>query len=256
MQYAAWKGSELQYVNPDMDCQSAWKKRFDRVLDTLLPMQCLLCGQPCREICICRPCVEGLPGNPNACHTCGLPQESSRDSVCGACLARRPAFDRVHAPLLYEFPVDRLIHLLKFRRNLAAGRALALIMMEHLPTADGSPPPILVPVPLHWSRSLGRGYNQSTELGWHIARWTGFKLTDGKLVRRRRTRAQAGLDAESRRRNLRKAFRWNGPPLKGMKVVLIDDVMTTGTTARECARVLRKAGAESVEAWVAARAIH
>ncbi len=218
-------------------------------------MHCLLCGFRCAGVCLCRACIEGLPRNLKACRSCGLPLGAQQEPVCGACLRRPLAFDRVYAPLLYEFPVDRLIHLFKFRRNLSAGKALAHIMAERMALSDDPAPLILVPVPLHWMRRFSRGYNQATELARHLALSTGLRLVEGNLTRKRPTRAQAGLDAASRRRNMRKAFHWKGPPLTGTCVLLIDDVMTTGSTTGECARVLRKAGAESVEAWVAARAI-
>jgi ComF family protein len=138
----------------------------------------------------------------------------------------------------------------KFRGDFAAGAALtaALALGPRPPAGER---PWLVPVPLHWSREIFRGFNQAMVLARDLAVVTGWPLRPG-LKRRRRTRPQARLAGAPRRDNLAGAFRWRGPSLAGRQVVLVDDVMTTGTTLAECALALR--GAE-VHLWVATRAL-
>jgi ComF family protein len=201
---------------------------------------------------LCGDCLAGLPRAELACPRCALPVPSAGE--CGACIRKAPAWDRAFAGTLYEFPVDALVGLLKYRGQLAAAPALAAAM---IPAARGGAlqNTLLIPVPLHWSRLAGRGYNQSLELASTLARIEGFHLDERSLKRLRRTPAQAGLDAATRRRNLRGAFAWRGPPLAGTRVILVDDVMTTGSTAAACTRVLREAGAGTVDVWVAARAV-
>jgi ComF family protein len=147
-----------------------------------------------------------------------------------------------------------LVKALKYQRRLAAASALAGTMRFGLAT-DIEPPDLLIPVPLHWTRVLTRGYNQASEIASCLARAGGYRLRKQVLVRVRRTRTQTGLDASARRQNLRGAFKWRGKPLAGECIWLVDDVMTTGATAAECCRVLKRAGAGRVEVRVAARAV-
>jgi ComF family protein len=157
----------------------------------------------------------------------------------------------VISPLLYRFPVDRLVQRFKFNRHLPAGRLLALLMLR---VVNNQSADLLVPVPLHWKRLFQRGYNQAVELALPISRETRIPLLTNGLCRRRETKAQSGLDARARRKNLGGAFRWRHRKPPPPHVVLIDDVMTTGATATECTKVLLNAGAVRVDIWTAARA--
>ncbi len=174
--------------------------------------------------------------------------------ACGDCLQQPPAWRLATAPLRYDFPVDRLVQALKYRRDLAAGSALAAAMLRGpLPDVPRELTPWLVPVPLHWTRALWRGFNQATELALLLARATGWPLRHRWLRRRRRTPPQSALALADRQHNLDGAFRWHGPALDGRTIVLVDDVLTSGATAGACARALT--GAASVDLWVAARAL-
>ena len=116
-------------------------------------------------------------------------------------------------------------------------------------------PDVLIPVPLHKMRLLKRGFNQAFELGAYASQLLDIPMLSSRLRRRRNTKAQSGLTRKQRKRNVSGAFYWQGPAKPGQHVALIDDVMTTGTTVSECARVLKKAGTKQVDIWVAARAI-
>lgn len=246
----------MQYEKAGQGCQPGRVKWVDRLLDALLPGCCLLCGQACcGALSLCAGCRADLPRNRHACRHCALPLGSTTDRVCGACLSGPVMLDRVCAPLRYEFPLDRLVRRFKFQRNLAAGRVLADVLYRAWSPPAGAAPVWLVPVPMHWSRQFLRGFNQATELAWQLAQWGGHRLRTGALVRRRATRAQRGLDAAQRRHNLHRALAWRGRALAGDCVVLVDDVMTTGSTLHACARVLRQAGAGRVEAAVVARVL-
>jgi ComF family protein len=150
--------------------------------------------------------------------------------------------------------LDLLETRFKFGRDLAAGRVLSEVLIEQAQRAPPPLPDVLVCVPLHRTRLRERGFNQAVELARPLARTLGIALSNDLLERTRDTRAQTGLDAIARRRNLRGAFAVSAKRPIPRHIALFDDVMTTGSTVRECARVLRRAGAERVDVWALARA--
>jgi ComF family protein len=221
----------------------------------LLPPHCLLCHQrsdSARDLCSA--CRADLVRNRSACPRCALPL-SSPAPLCGECLRDAPPFARACAPFVYANPLDRLETSFKFGRSLAAGRVLSELWLQAL---RESPPPslpdALVPVPLHRDRLRERGYNQALELARPLARELGVDLRHDILLRARATSAQSDLDADARRRNLRGAFAVIDGVALPAHVAVVDDVMTTGTTLRECAHVLARAGVTRVDVWALARA--
>jgi len=128
-------------------------------------------------------------------------------------------------------------------------------MCEYVIRQELNRPDMLIPVPLHRLRMIKRGFNQASELGTYISKVLGIPLLTTALRRHRNTKAQSGLSRKQRRKNVRGAFYWHSLKTPDRHVALIDDVMTTGTTVTECARILKKAGAKRVDVWVAARAI-
>jgi ComF family protein len=166
-----------------------------------------------------------------------------------------PPFMRTVCPLQYEFPANRLVQAFKFKRQLAAGRVLSHLICEYVKHRETGLPDMLIPVPLHSRRLISRGFNQAYELAAYAGKVLDIPLLADALRRRRHTQAQSGLSRKQRRKNLQRAFYWHGNLKPARHVALIDDVMTTGTTVAECARVLKKAGAKRVDVWVAARAI-
>jgi ComF family protein len=141
----------------------------------------------------------------------------------------------------------QLVHAIKYR----GVRDLALLMAERMhPLRDRRGFDMAVAVPLHRSRERRRGFNQAAE----ILRHTGWPQLEGPLVRVRKTDTQVGMSSGERRANISNAFAWHGPPLDGRSVAVVDDVITTGATANECARVLKENGARHVVALAFARA--
>jgi ComF family protein len=195
-----------------------------------------------------------LPWIGGHCRQCGVPLETETVESCGQCCQAPPPFWSVVSPLIYEFPVNRLVQALKFRRQLAEGRVLSHLMAEYIYHQGLDLPDVLIPVPLHRWRLLKRGFNQAFELAEYMSRMLGIRLDATSLKRNRYTRAQSGLSRTQRLRNVRGAFHWQADHRACRHVVLVDDVMTTGTTVIECTRVLLNAGARRVDIWVAARA--
>ena len=226
----------------------AWPQRLVRLL---LPPRCLLCGESGRDgRDLCRDCAAALPWNGHACPRCAIPLPQA-ETLCGECLRRLPPLTHAHAACVYGFPFDRLVPRFKFHHDLAAGRLMAELLCESL--ADAPRPDAIVPVPLHVSRLRKRGYDQALELARPVARQLGIPLLADALQRVRATAPQSELDAETRQRNLRRAFAVRPGAALPAHVVLIDDVMTTGATLHAAARALRRAGVARVDAWVCAR---
>ncbi len=200
---------------------------------------------------MCSACVADLPRNRVCCARCALPLKTAA-ALCGECIAREPPFAATFAPFEYAHPLDLLLVRLKFARNLAAGRVLAQLALDVFAESEVSIPQAIVPMPLHRDRLRERGYNQVMEIARPFADAVGIPIRE-ILTRRRATVAQSDLDAMARRRNVRGAFEILVDEVPS-HVALVDDVMTTGTTVRECARVLRRAGVERVDVWVIARA--
>jgi ComF family protein len=171
---------------------------------------------------------------------------------CDACRIHPPAYDRTFAPFHYRHPVDFLIRRLKFSGRLSHARLLGDLLADALAERGGPWPDCIIPVPLHPRRLRERGFNQALELARPAARrWQIPLLSDG-LRRVRYTPPQTRLDARARQTNPLGAFAL-GQSLTGMRVALLDDVMTTSSTVAECARVLRMGGAAEIEIWIIGR---
>jgi len=229
---------------------------FARLGLVLMPARCLVCleaGAGGHDLC--GECQDALPWNDKACSRCGLPMPEPV-AACGRCLRKPPPLDRVLAAFNYGFPVDRLLPRFKFHHDLAAGRELAeatlAMLAGALPADPADRPQALVAVPLHPKRLRQRGYNQALELAKPLSSAFAVPLLRDGLRRIRDIAPQSGLGALARRRNPRGAFA-AGSDMFPSHVALVDDVMTTGATLYECARVLRRAGVHRVDAWVAAR---
>lgn len=221
-----------------------------RLASLLLPGSCLLCGADSEHDLLCPACDADLPNLPDGlCPQCG--EQSARGERCGNCLKQPPHFDTTCALLRYDFPVDRLIQALKYGHQLAVagwlGRHLASKLQDH-------PFDLIIPLPLHPDRLRQRGFNQALEIARAIASHHNCTLTTDCLSRCRATPAQAELALKERQRNVRNAFACHRE-IDGLRVLLIDDVMTSGATANECARVLKLHGAARVDIAVAARAL-
>lgn len=225
-----------------------------RWLERLLPRHCVLCGQPGDGALLCAPCHAELPRPGPSCRACALPLPPTSGDLCGHCLRSPPGWDQAVAALDYRFPADRLVCRLKFNRDLCAGALLGSELLDAVRRSGQDLPAAIVPVPLHRVRHFARTFNQAELLARRLGRALDIPVHGHLLQRSRATRAQSGLDAEGRRRNVRGAFRVAQPGWAIGHLALVDDVLTTGVTLAECSRALKRAGATRVSVWVAARA--
>lgn len=224
-------------------------KWADYAQQLLLPSRCTLCRAPDPSgLHLCPDCREDLPWLIHGCSRCARPLPQS-PLICGSCLHHPPAFDRAIALFRYAAPLDALLLQLKFGQALHLARLFALLFAERV-RAEPRPDCIL-PVPLHPARQRERGFNQAIEIARPLARRLGCALDLDTCTRIRATPPQSRLSSHARRRNLRGAFQLARTPPR--HIVLLDDVLTTGSTLNELTTLLRKAGAERVEVWVCAR---
>jgi ComF family protein len=241
-------------------CQPTQKSVVDRCFDALSrliwPPTCVLCGGAGVDRDLCNGCRDDLRRNAPACTVCANPLPSPLATLCGICVRKRPRFDAAYVPFAYEYPLDHLVQGLKYRGHGAAGRVLGDLLGEAIistwATRATPLPELLVPVPLGAQRYRDRGYNQATEIAIRVAKLTGVELCTDLIARVRETPEQAGLRSKERRRNLRGAFELSRA-LPVRSIAILDDVMTTGSTMNELARVLKRAGARRVEVWAVAR---
>ncbi len=246
--YGLPKRSSLAGILPH-----AVHRRFASLLrhHLALPGSCLLCAADSGKELLCPACVGDLPPLPaQRCPRCG--EATTHGEHCGACLQKPPAFSGVSALYRYDFPVDRLIHALKYGHQLALadwfGQRLASVLANHDFTA-------VVPLPLHPQRLRERGFNQSAEIARTIAGQLQLPFARELLQRQRATAAQAGLDRKARQRNVRGAFACHAD-CSGQRILLVDDVLTSGATADEAARSLIQHGAREVHVAVVARTLN
>jgi ComF family protein len=228
-------------------------------LDLVFPALCPVCVAPLgtgRRDPLCAACWNAIERvAPPVCGVCGLLFRGlpSRAGRCGECAVAPPAFDWARAGGVYAGALREAIQRLKFARKPALGRPLGDLVLEQwgasLPAVDA-----VIPVPLARARERERGFNQAALVAERLARGLGARLEPRWLKRARDTAPQTDLDAAERRLNVRGAFLASGAVAR-RNVALVDDVLTTGATASECARVLRAAGARSVGVLTVARVL-
>ena len=213
-----------------------------------MPMRCVSCDREGEYVCAaCEPALPRLRGD--CCRYCATP--GPRDS-CEACAAARPAFEKIIAPYLMDGAVRVAVHDLKYRNLRAAAPALGRLMARCL-RESGIEADIVMPVPIHPKRERQRGYNQSRHLATAIAKETGLPIDVRALSKARDTEPQVSMTNDvDRRSNLNEAFKC-ASGLPGARVLLIDDVVTTGSTMAACAEAVKSAGAEAAYGLALAR---
>jgi ComF family protein len=247
-----------QYSNALEDCQPNLLRQVYGVskllIHRLFPATCLLCLDPGQApaLDLCKGCEDDLPGNTSTCDICASPVAVA-GATCDHCIERRPAFDRAFAPYRYEFPMVELIHRLKYGGQVAIGRILGTLLARRIVERQRPMVDALVPVPLHPSREVRRGYNQAGEIARFAGQILALPVADRIAMRVRATEEQAALPAIVRRVNVSGAFEVCAQSVPA-SVAIVDDVLTTGATVDALAQVLRRAGCRRIEVWAVARA--
>jgi ComF family protein len=240
---------------------------LNAIIEIVYPPRCLICEiflgnhrvrKEHQEIFFCQDCLNGFNEiTAPLCPLCHKPIDSEieEDHLCEDCLRKKPFFDALGAPYLYEGSLMRGIHHFKYggKTHMAGslGLLLTVFAKNWLKKTDSF---LMMPVPLHPKRLRDRGFNQSLLLARHVAGVLGAELEFLTLRRVRDTKPQTGLHRDERRKNVRRAFELTDRDIvKGRSIILVDDVATTGSTLNECARILKRAGSGEVLCLVLAR---
>ena len=247
--------------------KSAVKAATSSLFSVLFPSDCRICQLPLANISllpVCESCLEKIaPIDGMLCRVCGeklfsayLQDESG--PLCGLCRHVQPEFQRAVSYGAYDGELRELIHLFKYNAIKPAGTVLARLLAQAITQLTLPESLVLIPVPLWSGKRKTRGFNQAEAIARAFLRSESKKsiqLDTATLVRTRETASQTGLTRKQRRANVRGAFAVASPErIRDYSVLLIDDVMTTGTTVNECARVLRRAGAKEIFVATVARA--
>ena len=229
------------------------------------PNVCLCCKDKGENgLDLCSRCFARLPWIKNACEVCALPlaQHTTLDKsvqgnalTCGACSTRSLNFDHAYAPFLYEDFIRIAIHQFKFNYKLNYGKLLAQVLFQHVVHQNIPIPDVFIPVPLHKTRIKQRGFNQALEITKLLAEQFDCSVHKNTIQRVRETKTQMELPAKKRKANVKNAFilrpTENFSAIK--HAVIIDDVMTTGSTVNEVAKCVKAAGVAQEDVWCVAR---
>ena len=215
-----------------------------------LPAICSLCQQyHASGLAICSECSALLTPLGPACRYCAEPLPDAAFLVCGRCIIKKPAVDAVITAYRFEEPLRTLLHEFKYREGLHLLTLIAGLMKHALPAAYQTD--CLMPVPMHPKRLRERGFNQAAVLAKYLGRQLHLPCNVTHIQKQVNTAPQAGLSSRERRRNLRHAFK--AKPAHYQHVTLVDDLLTTGSTANELAQLLKQNGVAQVNLWCSAR---
>jgi ComF family protein len=216
---------------------------LNRLIDSLFPPGCLICAameDVENGVCInCRNQMNKVPEP--VCDICGRPVGTS--GICLTCLDSTPDFERIVTTFTFDGKTREAIHAFKYRGRTGLKKYFGKLVQQSMIKADIRPD-VITFIPMHWTRLFVRGYNQSALIAGELAKLTGVRAGFDVLVKIRKTKTQAGLDRKARHKNIRGSFLAKG--VKGLSVLVVDDVITTGETAGAAALALKKAGADKV----------
>ncbi len=262
-----------QLLNQWLKNRQLLNNRFnlDWIKHVLFKPNCLLCASPqANNHGLCSACLVELPWHPiSSCPQCGLSSSGhlgSSGQMCGSCISSPPDFDATQAVFLYQYPIDKMMRRYKYGNMLNISHTFGQLLAEktlltslntsYLNTSalNTSAIDLIIPMPMHPTRIKARGFNQALEIAKVLSKNHSDKLDYKSVVRQTLTPPQASLPLKERVKNIKGAFKVINN-LRGKRIAIVDDVMTTGASLNELAKTLKKAGANHVECWVIARTL-
>ncbi len=214
--------------------------------------RCFLCFGHCNRETVCGACLGDLAFNTKACPACAKPDTSAK--LCADCLSQRGVYiNNTWALFRYHYPVNHLIQHMKFKQGIDIAKHLGGLLGKLLSGKNTVLPDCIMPVPLHSGRLIARGYNQSVELARPLSKQIGVNLDTYSCKRVRATAPQTDLPAKKRKGNVRNAFSIT-KTINYNHVLLVDDVITTGSTVNELARILSLTGVDRIDVLAVSRA--
>ncbi len=234
------------------------KKLISYIIQFFLPYHCIMCLESSnQQRDICYACQRRLPYIQYACRQCGYILHTATLALCGQCIKQPPHFDCTVAAFYYDHPVDLWLKQFKFHKKALYARILTEIYAEKLALifsdCNNIKPEALIPVPLHWRRLSQRGFNQAHIIAYYLSKKLHIPILKASYVKRiKHTQAQSQLELKKRRHNLDQAFNVQKLP-KIVRVAIVDDILTTGSTVNELAKQLKKNGVQHVAIWALAR---
>ncbi len=247
----------MQLIKQIYKTVSTDNTKYLSVFNFVFPSTCVICKELSnRKINLCVSCEKTLPFLRFSCYRCAepLPPSSVKNLICGACLNEQTPFDEIKSLFLYEHPIDDWITQTKFHENLIYARIFGLLMTNYFAEDMKHHFDFIIPVPLHRSRIKKRGFNQAVEIARPISKQLNIPLLLHQCKRIKNTNAQSQLTFEQRSSNIKKAFVVD-KKFSAKKVLVIDDVVTTGSTIKEFCKTLKENGVEFIAVWVCARTV-
>ena len=228
----------------------------DIIQYSLLPPTCILCGDKgMGHMDLCQSCHDAQIETGCHCYCCAkqFSNENLNLHLCGDCQKNPPAFDKTFAPYIHQGAIRYLINQCKFNGAYKNSRVLGLLLANYLRNHSDTLPELIIPVPLHPERYQQRGFNQTLEISKIVARELSISVDNTSCLHIKNTPHQISLTAKQRRKNIKNAFQIIKAP-RAKHIAILDDVMTTGATANELAKILKSSGVSQVDVWVCARA--
>lgn len=215
----------------------------------LIPHRCIQCANalPMDSHPCCEQCYAGLPFQHHCCQRCGQVFTAEQD-YCGRCLVSPPPFDGCFCPFRYKPPISEQIQRFKYSQRPELAHTLSKLLFTEIRANQLEIPELLIPAPMHISRLRERGYNQALLLTKHLSALLNIPYSNKIIEKHRATPAQAGLSLKHRKKNLRGSFRLRSS-IAAKNVVIVDDVFTTGSTATEITKILKRNGVDYIRIW-------
>ena len=229
------------------------QKLFSITQRFALPSICALCNQFHNgPLAVCAFCTQLIRPLGPSCQYCAHPLADNVHLICGSCIKKKPHFDRAFIPYIFEEPLRGLLHQFKYTKGLYLSTFLSHLMLQSSKCMTQKPE-CLIPVPIHPIRLRQRGFNQAAILTKLLAKQLQIPYDFNSCQKIMNTAPQASLNKEQRQKNLRHVFHTRAMPYQ--HVMLVDDLMTTGSTANELALTLKKSGLRQVDIWCCARTV-